>query len=175
MTTFLIALLSVVLIVFIYYIVKRVRRNAALKILLRHSQKITDKMFVATLEAGATTYQQVFDFKADLTSDPVQKIWGRGIMVFEYKMQIKDPAKHDAAFFKAAFFQKFENQLNEQAADNGIISAMPKYTPFIISDYWVLDGFFHVDVAFMTNKPTIEYVKDMRKADLEKLQTHGTD
>lgn len=115
MTTFLIALLSVVLIVFIYYIVKRVRRNSALKILLRHSQKITDKMFVATLEAQATTYQQIFNFKADLTSDPVQKIWGRGIMVFEYKMQIKDPPNMMWLFLMQLFFKSLkQNSMNKQ-------------------------------------------------------------
>ncbi|MFD1671166.1 hypothetical protein ACFQ5M_03535 [Agrilactobacillus yilanensis] len=169
MVIVLITLVSVILIIAIYYIIKRIRRNAALRILLRHSQKLTNKTLLQTLNDETQDYQQIFDYKNDLTSDPVQDIWGRGIMVFEYRMLLKADHEDDARLFDQKFLRQFEATLNKHALENGIISSMPKYPPFIISDSWVLTGCFHLDIAFMTNKPTIEYVKDMRKADLEKL------
>lgn len=170
MVTFIIALISLILVIGIYYIIKRIRRNSALKILLRHSQKLADKTLIATLTDTNETYDTVFEAGQDLISEPVQDIWGKGIMVFEYKIAIQAPQKHPEAFFDKAYMQHLESLLNTHAAENGIVASSPKYPPFILSDYWILKGYFHADIAFMTNKPTIEYVKDMRKADLEKTQ-----
>ena len=168
MVTLLAAILGVILVIVIYYIIKRIRRNSALKILLRHSQKLSDKTLTQTLQGDLPKYQQIFELTDTITSDPVQDVWGKGIMVFEYRLLLQKGHDDDDRLFDKKFMRAFEGQLNAHALENGIISSMPKYPPFIVSDYWVLSGCFHLEIAFMTNKPTIEYAKDTRKADLEK-------
>ncbi|WP_416353014.1 hypothetical protein ACNAN0_07530 [Agrilactobacillus fermenti] len=169
MLTFAVAITSVIIIVALYYLIKRIRRNAALKILLNHSQKLTNKILAQTLMDPSTNYENILQIPKQIDSEPVQDIWGKGIMVFEYKFAIGPNFSGTADFFDDDFTNALAQKLNEHASENGVISSMPRYTPFVISDHWYLENYYHIDIAFMTNKPTIDYVKDMKKVTTEAL------
>ena len=43
------------------------------------------------------------------------------------------------------------------------LSSDPALPPFVITDYFELEGQQHVDLAFIANEATIEYVRDVNR------------
>lgn len=35
--------------------------------------------------------------------------------------------------------------------------------PFIITDWWKYEGILHIDIAYLINEATVEYIKDLEK------------
>ncbi|KRN29384.1 hypothetical protein IV38_GL000268 [Lactobacillus selangorensis] len=156
-----IILCLVVLGLILWFAVRRLRRNRALKILKAHSEKLTDQVVHESFPELVQQYPH-WAQPQTLLSNPVEDIWGRGVMVFEYQAQVTS-AKVSAVEIMHAL----EKLLNQNAQKAHIDSSNQKYKPFIVSDGWYLDDQFHFDVAFMTNQPTIDYVQDMRRLDLK--------
>ena len=46
---------------------------------------------------------------------------------------------------------------------NGVLffDHINKENPFVVSDIWVKDDILHIDVSYLVNKATVEYVNDM--------------
>ena len=44
-----------------------------------------------------------------------------------------------------------------------IASSDPALPPFVLTDFFELEGELHIDVAFITNEATIEYVRDVNR------------
>ncbi|RXT59209.1 hypothetical protein [Lacticaseibacillus chiayiensis] len=147
MVWFLVVLLMVVVAILLVFR-KRWRRNKAIQILLHHSQQLTDQTMATAL--------QTLDFHVakPLVSKPMTDIWGHGIMAFSYQLPLQT---------KTLKQQPLEQALQNAAEELDIASSDPALPPFVITDFFVLDGQLHVDVAFITNEATIEYVRDVNR------------
>ena len=53
--------------------------------------------------------------------------------------------------------------LQKAAEELDIASSDPALPPFVITDYFELEGQQHVDLAFIANEATIEYVRDVNR------------
>ena len=119
---------------------KRWRRNKAIQILLYHSQRLTDQAMTEALQP--------------MTSKPIADIWGHGVMAFSYQIssslgKVTQPALDQA--------------LRQAARQLDIASSDPALPPFVLTDFFELEGELHIDVAFITNEATIEYVRDVNR------------
>lgn len=144
---FLIVLLLVVVVI-LWIIRKRWRRNKAIQMLLQHSQRLTDQAMTTALNALA------FPTPQPLVPKPITDIWGHGVMAFSYVLPLKT---------KTLKRQSLETALQQVAEELDIASSDPALPPFVITDFFVLEGQLHVDVAFITNEATIEYVRDVNR------------
>ncbi len=144
---FLVVLLLVVVAILLAFR-KRWRRNKAIRILLHHSQRLTDQTMAAALQTLN------FPVAKPLVSKPMADIWGHGIMAFSYQLPLQT---------KTLKQQPLEKALQNAAEELDIASSDPALPPFVITDFFVLDGQLHVDVAFITNQATIEYVRDVNR------------
>jgi hypothetical protein len=127
---------------------KRWRRNKAIQILLYHSQRLTDQAMAEALQQlGISTDKP-------MTSKPIADIWGHGVMAFSYQIssslgKVTQPA--------------LEQALRQAARQLDIASSDPALPPFVLTDFFELEGELHIDVAFITNEATIEYVRDVNR------------
>lgn len=124
------------------------RRRQALRMLVHHSQVLTDQVVAEVL----TVLHWPFD--KPLRSAAVADVWGHGIMGFEY-----ETATPKIKITR----ERLQNQLRDTAEDQGIKSFDAKYPPFVITDFWERGGKTHFDIAYITNAPTIAYLQDMQR------------
>lgn len=124
------------------------RRKRALRIFMHRSQQLTD-LIVNRL------FQQLdWPITAEQHSVPVADVWGHGIMAFTY--DVPTPTF-------AVTRQQLNDALAQLAHQADIVSSDPRFAAFVLTDFWQRGGQTHLDVAFVTNAPTIEYVDDLAK------------
>lgn len=93
-----------------------------------------------------------------LQSQLVADVWGKGVMAFEYSLDTKASAYHDDRFNRDVLNQA----LADYAHQHDLKSADPSLPPLITTDWWVYQGILHIDVAYLSNEATAEYVKDLK-------------
>lgn len=89
-----------------------------------------------------------------ISSTVLTNVWGRGVMVYEYKYQIQS----DLELLKIRFI--LEGSLAKQTHTINQITHK-----LIITDCWLNDNLLTFDVADEQNDATEEYVKDIKKID----------
>ncbi|WP_390408396.1 hypothetical protein [Lacticaseibacillus jixiensis] len=119
------------------------RRKRAMRVLTMHNQRECDDAVAAAMQSLAWTDA------AKLKSLPVADVWGHGIMAFEYVL----PA---APITKDAFAAALKQQTPQVKA-----AALPP--TLVITDWWTRDDQVHVDIAYVVNAATREYVDDLRR------------
>ncbi len=77
-------------------------------------------------------------------------------MAFEYQLEVKNLTKADLNGLK----NRLEQQLAVQAKAQGI-KGYQQNRAFVVSDIWVKDDILQIDVSYLVNKATVEYVNDM--------------
>ena len=80
----------------------------------------------------------------------------KGVMAFEYQLEVKDLTNADLNGLK----KQLEQQLAVHAKAQGI-RGYQQNRAFVVSDIWLKDGILHIDVSYLVNKATVEYVNDM--------------
>ncbi|ANY13990.1 hypothetical protein [Latilactobacillus curvatus] len=156
--------LSVVIIValalFLTWLIKRLRRQRATRILQHSSQEIADEIATVAYQKMQASQPEFYAPQAKLVSNLPTEIWGNNVMVFEYQVPIRQTssALKDVA-------AAIEEQLNEVAYERRIASVSPRYPALLVTDVWFLEEQLHFDVAFIVNRETIEYVKDMAQVE----------
>lgn len=93
-----------------------------------------------------------------LQSQLVADVWGKGVMAFEYSLDTKSSAYHDDRFNRDVLNQA----LADYAHQHDLKSADPSLPALITTDWWVYQGILHIDVAYLSNEATAEYVKDLK-------------
>lgn len=144
--------------ILIYEILRRqVLKRAALKI-RRAGQRTTDAGMQAALNhlASAVEVQEVH---GTIHSVPVADVWGRGVMAFEYVLETPGMAKADLAEVR----RLFNNQLQVYATAQQITAFQDAGPALRVTDAWLRDGQLHVDVAYLMNEATLEYLEDLRR------------
>lgn len=147
---FLYLIIGVVIIGTLAFIFQRYRRKKALKLVQLDSQKLTD----SAMEASLTNLKLLNESLAD--SVLISDVWGKGVMAFEYQLEVKNLTSADLNSLK----KQLEQQLAVQAKKQGIIGYQ-QTSAFVVSDIWLKDDILHIDVSHLVNKATVEYVNDM--------------
>jgi len=142
----------------VYELLRRqVLKRAALKI-RRAGQRTVDSAMTASFKvlANAMTIQEV---AGAIHSVPVADVWGRGVMVFEYVLDAPGMITADLPEVR----RLFNNQLQEYAINNQIGAFQDAGPALRVTDTWLRSGQLHLDVAYLMNEATLEYLKDLRR------------
>ncbi|MEJ6400771.1 hypothetical protein [Nicoliella lavandulae] len=88
-------------------------------------------------------------------SKVLSEVWGRGIQVFEFKLAADDEKVSDKlTFIKEHLVSELASRNRKQAHNDAEIQ---------ITDLWQYDQFIHVEVAYLTNQSTREYINDINR------------
>lgn len=147
---FLYLIIVVVIIGTLAFIFQRYRRKKALKLIQLDSQKLTDSVMEASLKNLKLLNESL------AASALISDVWGKGVMAFEYQLEVKDLTNADLNGLK----KQLEQQLAVQAKAQGI-RGYQQNSAFVVSDIWLKDDILHIDVSYLVNKATVEYVNDM--------------
>ncbi|KRM72535.1 hypothetical protein [Lacticaseibacillus brantae] len=121
------------------------RRKRAMTVLLRHSQRVTDRVVTQALAQ--------LNLEAPASSQAVADVWGHGVMAFSYHVPAPESISEET--LNAA--------LATVADDETIASSDISYPAFVVTDLWHRDNKLNFDVAFITNQATIDYVEDLSR------------
>lgn len=151
MRLFWLCLLVFIILLVIYIIVHRLFLKRATMIMHRQNEEVLD---------AAVNYaiQTILPGMPKSQSQLVADVWGKGVMAFEYSLDTTDTAYHDDRFNRDVLNQA----LSDYARQHQLQSADPTLPPLIVTDWWLYQGVLHIDVAYLSNEATAEYVKDLR-------------
>lgn len=148
-------IIAVLLIIgLIYYTIHRLLVNRA-TIMLRNSARDTTDAAVRD-----SLRQLLSNDKLTLqTSEQVADVWGKGVMAFEYSLDMNQLG-FDLGKLNVA---KLNQALKSYAKKNGIQPVEGAKDAFVVSDWWTYEQLLHIDVAYVMNEATKEYVLDLKK------------
>ncbi|WP_125980275.1 hypothetical protein [Loigolactobacillus iwatensis] len=149
------------------FVLRRLRRNRALRILQANGQQTTDEVVTVSLAQLQSKEQVALQFDPQTqraSSELAADIWGRGVLLFEYHFEVAQLKKDQLA----SISDQFEADLNEIAQAEGLKAIDTRYPVFVVSDMWLFKGQLHFDIAYLINQGTVNYIKDMRKLSVEK-------
>ncbi|KRL58478.1 hypothetical protein [Latilactobacillus fuchuensis] len=158
MIPWVIALLTVILLIGLVSWIRRLKRRRAMRILQKSSQTTVDELVNIGYQRVSTKRPQFYASPIPLRANLPTEVWGGNVMVFEYQVPIVTPVDQ-----LEAISTELEETLNAVAYERRIASVSPRYPALMITDAWLLDQQYHFDVAFIVNRETIEYVKDMAR------------
>lgn len=147
-------IIALVIVAVIYELVHRSLIKRATLIIQRRAQTITDRVVFQALDK--LIGQNNFQHHSTLVSD----IWGKGVLSFEYDIQ--GEKKHEAKFADLTR-QQMEDQLNQLAVEQQIEHLAGTKKAFRITDWWQGKKQFHMDVTYLMNEASCEYVHDLKK------------
>lgn len=155
MRTIIICIIAVIVVAGLYALVHRILINRATIMLRRRAQQTTDA-------AVNDSLQKILNWQTTLSSQLVADVWGKGVLAFEYHF---DCQQVDLTKLSQA---ELDHQLNEYSRTHQITAISKEKTVFKVTDWWKYEGILHIDVAYLLNEATEEYV-----ADLKKLNRHS--
>ncbi|KRM23857.1 hypothetical protein [Latilactobacillus graminis] len=155
------AVTGIALAFFLIWMISRLRRQKAMRILQHSSQAIADEIVTVAYQKLQVNQPDFYAPQAKLISNLPTEVWGNNVMVFEYQVPIRQTS--EALKTVAAAIEK---QLNAVAYERRIASVSPRYPALLVTDVWFLEERLHFDVAFIVNRETIEYVKDMAQVEI---------
>lgn len=148
-------IIAVLLIIgLIYYTIHRLLVNRATIMLRNSARDTTDTAVRACLR------QMLRDDQLTIkTSEQVADVWGKGVMAFEYSLDMNQLG------FRLGNLNvnKLNEALKSYAKENGIQPVEGAKDPFVVSDWWTYEQLLHIDVAYVMNEATREYVRDLKK------------
>ncbi|MBM7543853.1 hypothetical protein [Periweissella beninensis] len=158
MHVFLISVVAVISMIIIYHLVSHQSAQKTTGTLILAAQHPTNK---AMSYAMAQLSSQFKVDPAMLNSTLIANVWGHGVMVFEF---IIPEAKIDSAISTQI---ALENELNRYAQQEKIVGYQANSQPFKVTDFWQEQpkqgAKWHIDVAYLINEATNEYVRDITK------------
>lgn len=157
MSFFWLVLVAVIVVIIIYMIVHRLLVNHATLMLKNNAQSITDR---AVNDCLTQLSNQSFNLSSEIVAD----VWGKGVLAFEYHF---NPAKLKIANDRITA-ANLEEALNNYAEKNQVQSISKDLPTFKVTDWWTYEEVLHIDVAYVLNEATREYI-----ADLHKLAQHS--
>ena len=142
-------IISIVIVVIIYELTHRILIKRATLIVQRRAQSITDQIVFDVLNDKLNIHD------CDQQSTLVSDIWGKGVLSFEYNIGTVDsvPVTRD----------ELERQLNQLAIEKNVDFFQRAPQAFRITDWWQGKKKFHMDVTYLMNEASYEYVQDLHK------------
>jgi len=162
MGKWLILLIGLILAVSVYEVLRRqVLKRAALKIRLGGQRTVDQAMVVCLAKLSSVSKAQ--QVGGELHSVPVANVWGRGVMAFEYVIDAPGMLHVDLAEVR----RLLNNQLQVYARDERVAAYQNAGPALRVTDTWLRDGQLHLDVAYLMNEATLEYLDDLRRLNHE--------
>lgn len=149
---------GVLMAIVVYELLRRqVLKRAALKI-RRTGQRTVDSAMVAAFKvlANAMAIQEV---AGAIHSVPVADVWGRGVMAFEYVLDAPGMVTADLPEVR----RLFNNELQAYAIHNQVVAFREAGPALRVTDAWLRSGKLHLDIAYLMNEATLEYLEDLRR------------
>lgn len=146
-------------VLFLFAIISIIRRYIAQTLtsqLILSSQIPTNQV----MNYAQTKLKTMFPNPQPISSTLIANVWGHGVMVFEFvfeELTITNQ-KEDKL--------KLEQVLNEYAKKNTLVGYQQLIAPFKVTDFWQANNGsneWHIDVAYIINEVTLEYVHDIQK------------
>lgn len=162
MTMAIIVIAALVIVAIIYLAIHRVLINRATLMIRRRAEETTNAAVNAVLPAliNRTT-------PLSLESQTVADVWGKGVMAFEYVVDEQELLNANG--------QLTVNNLNEAlaqyATENDVPTSKGAQESFRVTDWWTYEHELHIDVAYLMNEATKEYVDDLKKVAKSQGQT----
>lgn len=151
MRIFWICLIAVIIVVGLYVAIHRVLINRATIMLRNRAQEVTD-------QAVNTSLKQLLGWDKALTSQLVADVWGKGVLAFEYHFDSKDAGQDLNS-------DRLSKSLAAYADQHELTAVRPGKPVFVVTDWWEYEGILHIDVAYLLNESTVEYVSDLKRLD----------
>lgn len=153
--TIVVFILAICIYLFIHY---EITKHATL-IVRKQAQDVTDDAVKACLPILVQSdllqdKESQFD-----ESETVADVWGRGVMAFEYVFKVQDVVSDDLASIKGLLTQ----ELATYAVNAQIEKAAQAPQAFVVTDAWLYKQTLHLDIAYLMNEATFEYVHDLKK------------
>lgn len=152
MGIFLMCVLAVIIVVFLYLAIHRLLINRATIMIRNKAQEVTDF-------AVNDSLKQLLHWQRSLSSEIVADVWGKGVLAFEYHFDYRQ-AQVDLTEFTE---EKLSAVLDEYAQKHHLQTAPQAVKPLIITDWWTYEGILHIDVAYLVNEATVEYIADLKR------------
>lgn len=152
MRLFWVCLLAVVIVAILYTVIHRLLINRATMMVRNRAQEVTDK-------AVNMAVNSLLGWQKELSSEIVADVWGKGVLAFEYHFDYRKLAVDLDDFTR----DKLAAKLNAYAASNNLQTAKKALQPFVITDWWTYEGILHIDVAYLVNEATVEYIDDLKR------------
>lgn len=153
MTMAIIIIAALIIVAIIYLAIHRVLINRATLMVRRRAEETTNAAVNAVLPAILGQA-----LPAPLTSQTVADVWGKGVMAFEY---VLEPDLRQLAGDLTA--EKLNASLADYAAHHQLPVAKGASAAFRVTDWWEYEHRLHIDVAYLMNEATREYVGDLKK------------
>ena len=137
--------IAFLLVVVVYQLIHLALVKRATLVVQRQAQRETNQQVLPIL-------QGLIGDAAPSDSQLVADVWGKGVLAFEYVVDLTAlDAGQRAALTKAAVL-------------DGLVDAgqAPAYR---LTDWWTYEQTLHLEVAQLSNEATIEYVHDLKKLD----------
>lgn len=150
MKIFWICLIAVILVACLYAVVHRMLIKRATIMLRNSAQQTTDAAMNQSL-------QTIFGWNKKVGSQLVADVWGKGVLAFEYHFPQEDLGQLTRA--------QLDQALNEYAKDHQLATAEGSRATFVVTDWWQYEKVQHIDVAYLLNEATKEYVADLKRID----------
>lgn len=150
MKIFWICLIAVILVAGLYAIVHRMLIKRATIMLRNSAQQTTDTAVNQSL-------QGILGWNKKVGSQLVADVWGKGVLAFEYHFPQEDvgPLTRD----------QLNKALNDYAQEHQLATAEGSKATFVVTDWWQYEKVQHIDVAYLLNEATKEYVADLKRID----------
>ncbi|MBA2914077.1 hypothetical protein [Limosilactobacillus frumenti] len=152
-----IIVIAVVIVAVLYVVVHRLLINRATIMLRRQAQQTTDQAVNAVIS-------DLLGNSLNLSSEIVADVWGKGVLAFEYSIDCQK-ARLDLSMNQKFNRKQIEDQLNQYAQQEDIRTLPNAKRTFVVSDWWTYEGRLHIDVAYILNEATNEYVADLKRLD----------
>ncbi|WP_251546991.1 hypothetical protein [Limosilactobacillus caecicola] len=152
---------ALIIVIVIYEAVHRSLLRRATMIVRQRAQTVTDQIVLPVLD------EHVGLDNCDRQSQLVSDIWGKGVLSFEYNINVTTA---NQALVQELSRHQLENEFNQRASQAQVSYYHEAAVPFRITDWWQGKKQFHLDVTYLTNEASFEYVHD-----LQKLQESSTE
>ncbi|WP_234002769.1 hypothetical protein [Lactobacillus sp. CBA3605] len=159
-------LIGVILAIVIYEVLRRrVLKRAAFKIRLQGQRTADAAMTTVLQQLNSVTAAQTVS--GAVHSAPVADVWGRGVMAFEYVLTAPGMVRADLPEIRRIL----NNHLQAYARDEQLATFQAGEPALRVTDTWLRAGQLHIDIAYLMNEATLEYLEDLRRLNHEAVTT----
>ncbi|WP_235805604.1 hypothetical protein [Liquorilactobacillus oeni] len=146
----------VVLLIMLGWILKKVWQIRSFKKLQLKNKEITAKALKFAF-AQFNLRNPKKNMKISPDTARLADVWGSGVMAYEFRVQLN----HEISL--KGLRKELEAYLQGYAQNHKLTHLGE--TAFVISDLWQEKGFLHLDITYVVNGTTFNYLHDIKKVE----------
>lgn len=154
MMPIIILIIIILVLIITYASYKRTKKKRAIKIIQLNAKKIVDGS-MADVEKNLRGTGIIDKSNNEIDGELVADVWGKLVLAFHYKMKV----------IKDVSIDELKNDINQELAifakENDIM--WNNQPALVVSDIWQKDYELNVDIAYIKNDETLEYLDDLKK------------